>query len=335
MSGIVDMIQTIPNLRHSQPCSREQLEAAQEELGLVFPPEYVEYVTTYGDIRFYATEWTGLNVKGYLNTVETTKEERELNEDFPKGFFVIENLGIDGKLAVVNESGEVFVLQYERMTPLCGSLTSYLRFCMARNDEEEAADNKPGAEKKPGADSDTAEGVPLPPPEPDDRLAALQKTVDGLRQMFEDKIAEDAHKNALFDNMHRELTRYQNGVMDKIVETMALDVIQLTDDVQKKCRIYEKKEPVEENYARLLKALKGVAEDLQDILYRQGIESYRVEGHQVDVRRQKILQTVETDNPDRDNLVAARMADGYEKDGKVLRPERIKIFKFKGKKPEA
>ena len=166
------------------------------------------------------------------------------------------------------------------------------------------------------------------------RLNALQASVDALRKMFEDKIAEDAHKNALFDNMHRELTRYQNGVADKILETMALDVIQLTDDVQKKCRIFEKKEPTEENYTRLLRALKGIAEDLQDILYRQSIEAYRVAGHEVDVRRQKILQTVETDIPERDNLVAARMADGYEKDGKVIRPERIKIFKYAGKKPE-
>ena len=104
--------------------------------------------------------------------------------------------------------------------------------------------------------------------------------------------------------------------------------------MQKKCRIFEKKEPTEENYTRLLRALKGIAEDLQDILYRQSIEAYRVAGHEVDVRRQKILQTVETDIPERDNLVAARMADGYEKDGKVIRPERIKIFKYAGKKPE-
>ena len=34
--------------------------------------------------------------------------------------------------------------------------------------------------------------------------------------------------------------------------------------------------------------VKGIAEDLEDILYRQNIESYRVPGHEVDTRRQKI-----------------------------------------------
>ena len=128
--------------------------------------------------------------------------------------------------------------------------------------------------------------------------------------------------------MHRELTRYQNGAMDKIIDTMALDIIQLVDTTKGHVRVYEKKEPTEDNYKRLLRIVKGIAEDLQDILYRQNIESYRVEGHEVDVRRQKIIQTVPTDDQSKDNLVAVRVADGYEKDGKVLRPERIKIFKY-------
>ena len=55
------------------------------------------------------------------------------------------------------------------------------------------------------------------------------------------------------------------------------------------------------------------AEDLEDILYRQNIESYRVPGHEVDVRRQKIIQTVPTDDKSKDNLVAVRVADGYER----------------------
>lgn len=170
--------------------------------------------------------------------------------------------------------------------------------------------------------------VGIPQKELLEKLDALQQAVAGLQQTFDDKIAEDAHKNGLFDNMHRELTKFQNGAMDKIVDTMALDIIQLVDTTKGHIRVYEKKEPTEDNYKRLLRIVKGIAEDLQDILYRQNIESYRVEGHQVDVRRQKIIQTMPTDDQSKDNLVAVRAADGYEKDGKVLRPERIKIFKY-------
>ena len=160
------------------------------------------------------------------------------------------------------------------------------------------------------------------------KLDAVQQAVAALQQTFNDKIAEDAHKNGLFDNMHRELVRYQNGALDKIVDTIALDIIQLVDTTKGHVRVYDKKEPSEENYKKLLRIVKGIAEDLEDILYRQNIESYRVPGHEVDTRRQKIIQTIPTDDKSKDNLVAVRAADGYEKGDKVLRPERIKIFKY-------
>lgn len=160
------------------------------------------------------------------------------------------------------------------------------------------------------------------------KLDAVQQALATLQQTFNDKIAEDTHKNGLFDNMHRELIRYQNGALDKIVDTIALDIIQLVDTTKGHVRVYDKKEPTEENYKKLLRIVKGIAEDLEDILYRQNIESYRVPGHEVDTRRQKIIQTMPTDDKSKDNLVAVRAADGYEKGDKVLRPERIKIFKY-------
>lgn len=160
------------------------------------------------------------------------------------------------------------------------------------------------------------------------KLDAVQQALATLQQSFDDKIAEDTHKNGLFDNMHRELVRYQNGALDKIVDTIALDIIQLVDTTKGHVRVYEKKKPTEENYKKLIRIVKGIAEDLEDILYRQNIESYRVPGHEVDTRRQKIIQTMPTDDKSKDNLVAVRAADGYEKGDKVLRPERIKIFKY-------
>lgn len=159
------------------------------------------------------------------------------------------------------------------------------------------------------------------------RLDAVMAAVADLRACFDDKIAEDAYKNGLFDKMHAELIRYQNGALDKIVETIALDIIQLVDTTKGNYRVYEEKEPTEENYKRLLRIVKGLAEDLEDILYRQSIEPYREEGHEVNVRRQKIIQTLPTDDPALDNQIAVRAADGYEREGKVLRPERIKIYK--------
>lgn len=186
-------------------------------------------------------------------------------------------------------------------------------------------------EETVGLDRDPQSKEPDPAALAERQFDQLLTAVGALQEQFSEKIAADAHKNALFDEMHQELTRYRNGMLDKIVETMALDIIQLVDSTKRSFRIYEETEPSEDNYKRLLRVVKGIAEDLTDILYRQGIESYQVAGEEVDVHRQKILQIVETDEQSKDNLVAIRVAEGYEKNGKVLRPERIKIYKYSPK----
>lgn len=164
-----------------------------------------------------------------------------------------------------------------------------------------------------------------------EKIEALQVSIDNLQRSFNNKIEYDAHKNKLFDDMHKELMTYKNGLVDKMVETLAIDIIQLVDSTKKHVSVYEDSDYSQENYKRLLNIVHGITQDLQDILYRQSIEPYSIEGDVVDVRKQKIIRTIETDDATKDNLIAERMVEGYEKEDRVIRPERIKIYKYSAK----
>lgn len=133
MANIVEKMKSIEDICGLGGCSLEQIREAQEQLGLVFPDEYVDYVRTYGCIDFGATEWTGLNIKGRLNTVDATKKEQSINTAFPKGHFVLEDLNIDARKVIVNEDGKVFYLQYDKVEYLCDSISEYLDICIERN----------------------------------------------------------------------------------------------------------------------------------------------------------------------------------------------------------
>lgn len=109
-----------------------QLVDAKNILGIKFPKDFVDYVKEYGAISFYATEWTGLNVDGYINVVEATRIEKEMNEYFSSDCFAIENIGIDGLISVVNEKGQVFSVQYDKKKLVCENLSEYLDMCIAR-----------------------------------------------------------------------------------------------------------------------------------------------------------------------------------------------------------
>lgn len=132
MDNIIEKIKGIPNLYHGKGCTTGQIDDAQKALGLTFPEEFVSYVKEFGVISFYGTEWTGLNISRHLNVVEATNQEKKLNDNFPNGHFLIENHAIDGILAIANETGQVFTLQYDKINFLCESISKYLDICIDR-----------------------------------------------------------------------------------------------------------------------------------------------------------------------------------------------------------
>jgi hypothetical protein len=133
MASIVEKIKKIPDLSRSKGCSFKQIKEAQEQLDMVFPAEFVDYVKEFGCIDFGATEWTGLNIKGYLNTVTATQQEKSVNSSFPQKHFVLEDLNIDAKKVIVDEEGKVYMLQYEKKTLLCNAISEYLDMCIEKN----------------------------------------------------------------------------------------------------------------------------------------------------------------------------------------------------------
>lgn len=132
MMDIINEIKKISKLYHVNGCTTSQIMDAQKALDLTFPEEYIDYVKEYGAISFYGTEWTGLNVEGYLNVVEATKQERKLNSSFPLDCFVIENQGIDSLVTVSDEKGCIYSVQYNKKEKMYNSLSEYLISCVER-----------------------------------------------------------------------------------------------------------------------------------------------------------------------------------------------------------
>jgi len=131
--SIVEAICNVPELYHVKGCTDQQILEAEKDLNLKFSKEYIDYVKEFGAISFYGTEWTGLNIDGYLNVVQSTKQERDLNVSFPKDCYVIENEGIDGIIIASNENGTIYSIHYENVEKICNSLSEYLAECLKRS----------------------------------------------------------------------------------------------------------------------------------------------------------------------------------------------------------
>ena len=155
----------------------------------------------------------------------------------------------------------------------------------------------------------------------------LLEQVSSLNKKFDQKIKTDMHKAEMFDNMHKELTQYKNGLITQVINNILIDIIQIIDINDKNISLFENQDCSEENYEKIIRILKGVSEDLTDVLYRQSVEPYTLD--EIDVKRQKILQVIPTNDISLDRTIAKKIVPGYEKDGKIIRPERISIYKYK------
>ena len=156
--------------------------------------------------------------------------------------------------------------------------------------------------------------------------ALVMEQLEELKSMFREKILTDKHKNEMFDNMHKELIDFRNDASSKPIVSMALDVIALMDSIPKiKARVMSK--PEEERAGAAGKQMDGIQEELQDILYRAGFENYQCEGNKVDIKKQKIIGYVPSEDAALENQVAERLGDGFEYNGRIIRAERIKVYK--------
>lgn len=160
----------------------------------------------------------------------------------------------------------------------------------------------------------------------------ILENLQRLVTQFQEKISVDSHKEKLFDNLHREVQEYKNGMLAGLTRSMELDVIALIDGLEKSLAAFEEKPGDPDSAGRLLEMLKGTALDLTDILYRQGIDPFTVPGDEVDVSRQTTISTVPTDDPVLDRKVSSRLAKGWIKDGRILRPEKISVYLYGGEK---
>lgn len=161
----------------------------------------------------------------------------------------------------------------------------------------------------------------------DDQLQNIAEQLSGLRQEMRAGRQDQAQKDQLIDSLHRELQEYKQGILKRYMQTALMDIIQLIDDFRKLGAYYRNQSPEERDPEKLLNLLENVPSDMEDLLYRQGIVSYRGEPEQdFDPGHQTVLKKIPTPDPELERKVAESLRPGYEWEGEVIRPEMVAVY---------
>lgn len=106
----------------------QNIQDAEQDLGLRFSQEYKEYVQEFGAASFQGHELTGICGVPYLNVVYVTITERKLMPRIEASWYVIEEAHIDGIVIWQNELGQVYQTSPASLPrKIANSLLEYIR----------------------------------------------------------------------------------------------------------------------------------------------------------------------------------------------------------------
>ena len=111
----------------ASPASDKAIEIAQNQLGLVFNQDYIDYLHRYGAVSFYGHIWTGISSFPGVDVVSVTKEARETNPLVSPDLYVIEEAHIDGIVVWQNSQGKIFqTIPGCKPVQICETLEEYI-----------------------------------------------------------------------------------------------------------------------------------------------------------------------------------------------------------------
>jgi molecular chaperone GrpE len=154
----------------------------------------------------------------------------------------------------------------------------------------------------------------------------LSRRLDGLQTILERELRAEVARERVIDRLHAELQEYKQDLLLKVQRPLFIDLIQLHDDVGKMIEAQEAEGAEPDRGSVVRGVLEPIQTAIEDILYRQGVEPFAVEGDGFDPRRQRAVATVATADAWRNKTIAVRLRKGFQAGEKLIRPEIVSVF---------
>ena len=127
MVNVISILKKQRSFRSLGSVSMEDVNKAEQALNLKFSDDYKDYVQEFGIASFEGHEFTGICSFPRLNVITVSEEERSLNPDVPKDWYVIEQTNMDGAVVWQRKDGTVFqTIPGAEPEQVADSLTDYI-----------------------------------------------------------------------------------------------------------------------------------------------------------------------------------------------------------------
>lgn len=161
-----------------------------------------------------------------------------------------------------------------------------------------------------------------------EHVVLIEQQVSQLSIEFQSKLKYDAHKDKVIDNLHAELQTYRNGLAEKFLRPIFMDIIEIIDDNRRLIKDLKARGD-DGNPEKIWKLLETVPDDLEDMLYKHGVDVMRSEEDGVfNPSLHKAIKILATEDESFDKRISERLKNGYIWEGRLLRQEAVSVWKF-------
>ena len=150
-------------------------------------------------------------------------------------------------------------------------------------------------------------------------LEGLNRTLDSNRE-----------KSRTIEELHEELQRSRQGLLEQAMRPVLLDIIGLHDRIDDRKRLLELEGGTGDTGP--LKMLTEIGKEVQDILKVEGVALFREEGNLFDPARQRALATLPAPDETQIGQVTERFYPGFEIEStaRVVRMEHVRVYRSTG-----
>jgi molecular chaperone GrpE (heat shock protein) len=162
----------------------------------------------------------------------------------------------------------------------------------------------------------------------DGALRELAEAVEALRADFRHSSMQGIdHQRELMDRLHSENEQLRRAELERSQDPLIRDLISLADTCLRNGRAWLQREAV--TPSDVDHVLRDVADDVEMILERQGVEVFKPEeGTKFDRREARVVRSANTSDTSRDGTVAEVLKPGYRIGNRILRYCEVVVWAF-------
>lgn len=191
--------------------------------------------------------------------------------------------------------------------------------------EQNAADVDPadaggedGDREADVAEPSLPEEAVITPEDIESEIESLQRDLAGTNDRYLRLAAE-------FDNYRKRVERERTDLYARAQTDLARRLLEVVDDLERVAHF-------DENTAAsaLLDGVQLVEKKLLQTLQSLGLESIDAENAIFDPRTMEAIATTAAEHPEEDDVVADVFQKGYQLEGQLVRPARVRVKKYEG-----